>query len=118
MTTEHLAALSVKLPSTGNTLQVLPAGAFRPIDGRPMKVPAWTINRHSAAQIIEAASASKVKLLVDYEHQSLKAQDNGQPVPAAGWFKTLEWREGEGLFATDVEWTEKAQGMIQRGEYR
>jgi phage I-like protein len=118
MSKQDLAVCAVKLPSTGNTIQILPAGDFRPIDGRAMKVPAWKIDRHNAEQIIQAASASNVKLLVDYEHQSLKANDNGQPVPAAGWFKTLEWREGEGLYATDVAWTEKARGMIQSGEYR
>lgn len=30
----------------------------------------------------------------------------------------MEWREGEGLYATDVEWTGKARDMIQSGEYR
>lgn len=41
-----------------------------------------------------------------------------QPAPAAGWFKRMEWREGIGLFATDVRWTDKAKVMIAAREYR
>ncbi|WP_281424767.1 phage protease [Paludibacterium yongneupense] len=37
---------------------------------------------------------------------------------AAGWFKNLEWRDGQGLFATDVEWTPAAAKAIADHEYR
>jgi phage I-like protein len=111
------AACTVALTSTGNTIQLLPAGEFRTTDTRPADVDAWRLDAESAAALI-AASAAKGKLVIDYEHQSLSATKNGQPAPAAGWFKTLEWREGQGLFATDVEWTDKARQMIQSGEYR
>lgn len=118
MSTLCLAALAVELPSVGNIIKILPAGDFRARDGRPRGLPAWKVGPESAARIIATLDASKVRVPIDYEHQSLKAKDNGQPAPAAGWFKTVEWRDGEGLFATDVEWTEKARGMIQSGEYR
>ncbi|MDY0011306.1 MAG: phage protease [Rhodocyclaceae bacterium] len=117
MTSPQLAALAVKLPSAGNTLQLLPAGEFRARDGRPQNLPAWKMDRASAGRIIAALEAAKTKVPIDYEHQGLKARDNGQPAPAAGWFKRAEWREGEGLYATDVAWTEKARAMIQGGEY-
>lgn len=117
MTTPQLAALAVKLPSAGNTLQLLPAGEFRARDGRPRNLPAWKMDQASAGRIIAALEAAKTKVAIDYEHQGLKARDNGQPAPAAGWFKSAEWREGEGLYATDVAWTEKARAMIQGGEY-
>jgi phage I-like protein len=55
--------------------------------------------------------------VVDYEHQTLLAAQNGHPAPAAGWFSKLEWRES-GLFAIDVEWTERATQMIEGGEYK
>lgn len=59
-------------------------------------------------------------LVIDYEHQTLNAEKNGQPAPAAGWFKgsSVEWREGSGLFATNVEWTDAAKALITAKEYR
>lgn len=112
-----IAVCSVALASTSNTVQLLPAGSFRSRDGRPEDVEAWTLDANSAAVLI-SASSRKGRFVIDYEHQSLSAVQNGQPAPAAGWFSVLEWREGEGLFATDVEWTEKARQMINSGEYR
>ena len=117
MTRPTYAACAVALKSSGNTVQLLPAGEFRAKDGRPTDVDAWLLDAESAAALI-AASTGKDRFVIDYEHQSLKSTVNGQPAPAAGWFKTMEWREGEGLFATDVEWTDKAAQMIQSGEYR
>src|SRR5574337_423937 len=117
MNTTCLAALAVKLPSVGNIIKLLPAGEFRARDGRPKGLPAWKMGPESAARIIAILEDSNVRVPIDYEHQSLKANENGQPAPAAGWFKTAEWRDGDGLYATDVEWTEKARAMIQNGEY-
>lgn len=112
-----LATCAVQLKSKGNEVQLMPAGAFRAIDGRPRDIDAWHLDAKIAAAVI-AASALKNRIVIDYEHQSLATQTNGQPAPAAGWFKAMEWREGEGLFAVDVEWTEKARAMIQGGEYQ
>lgn len=55
--------------------------------------------------------------MVDYEHQTQLAAQNGQPAPAAGWITSLEWEEGRGLFA-GVDWTDKARAHIRAGEYR
>lgn len=112
-----LAACAVRLKSKGNEVQLMPAGDFRAIDGRPTGVDAWRLNAKIAAEVI-AASGRQSRIVIDYEHQSLATQANGKPAPAAGWFKVMEWREGEGLFAVDVEWTEKARAMIQGGEYQ
>lgn len=115
--TTAYAACAVALSSTGNVIQLLPAGTFRAKDGRPDDVDAWTLDEQSAGVLI-AASSVQGRLVIDYEHQSLNSQANGQPAPAAGWFSRMEWREGEGLFAVDVEWTDKASQMIKAGEYR
>lgn len=117
MSLSEFASCSVALKSAGNVIQLLPAGEFRTVDGRPEEVAAWRLDGGCASSVI-AASTRKNRTVIDYEHQSIKADKNGQPVPAAGWFSALEWREGEGLFATDVEWTEKAAAMIKSGEYR
>ncbi len=89
-------------------IQLLPAGEFAARDGRPGKGGKWKIDAAIAAALIALAEARTTPFVLDYEHQTLHAERNGQPAPAAGWFKTLEWREGKGLYATDVQWTERA----------
>lgn len=116
------ATLSLILPTAGAEIQLLPAGLFRAADGsgRPEGLPGWYIDAEIAGRIIAAASARATKYVIDYEHQTFLAEKNGQPAPAAGWFdgRGLVWREGQGLFATQVEWTERARIMIGDGEYR
>jgi phage I-like protein len=53
---------------------------------------------------------------IDYEHQTINADVNGQPAPAAGWIKALEARD-DGIWGR-VEWTKKAASMIAAKEYR
>lgn len=116
-----LAACSfdLQVPAEGNiiTLQVTPAGQFKPRDGREMKVPSWNINTALATAVVQRFAAKKTPPVVDYEHQTLWKEENGQPAPAAGFFRSLEWREGEGLFA-QVELTARAKQYIADGEYR
>ncbi|MGK4362853.1 phage protease [Ectopseudomonas chengduensis] len=116
-----LAACSFALgaPAADNTIwvQVTPAGHFLPADGREIKVPSWHINQAVATKVIERFHARKNKRVVDYEHQTLLKEENGQPAPAAGWYQALEWREGEGLFA-QVQLTARAAQYIAEGEYQ
>ncbi len=100
------------------TVQLLPAGLFRAQDGRPQDIPGWRLDAAAAQRLIAQAQARANPTVIDYEHQTLHSKANGQPAPAAGWFTRLEWREGEGLFAADVQWTAKARAMIGAGEYR
>lgn len=102
----------------GNTIQLLPAGSFRAFDGRPLGKPDWRLDAALAQVLVAAASARTTPYAIDYDHQTLLAKVNGQPAPAAGWFQRLEWREGFGLFAIDVQWTAAAQAMIDAKEYR
>lgn len=116
-TPSHLALAACAFALTaGAEIQLLPAGEFRAIDGRPKDTPAWRIDAELAAALIADVDARANPLVLDYEHQTLLAADNGQPAPAAGWFKRLEWHE-DGLWAVDVEWTERARAMIEAGEY-
>lgn len=116
-----LAACSYALPDPAADrtvwLQVTPAGYFKPMDNREMVVPAWHIDAAVASQVIARFKATTTPRVLDYEHQTLLRQDNGQPAPAAGWFRDLEWREGQGLFAL-VELTARAAQYIAGGEYR
>lgn len=113
-----IARLSVEIPASGGSLQLLPAGDFRARDGRPKECAAWHINADIAAAIVALVNERETPYVIDYEHQTLAAATNGLPAPAAGWFKKVEWREGEGLFAVDVQWTDRAAGMIAAKEYR
>ncbi len=107
-------ALSAQLIELGGsvptTIRLLPAGRFKAKDGRPAGLPdGWHLDDASAAQVIASAQAQQDQFLIDYEHQTLYSEDNGAKAPAAGWFSALEWRPGDGLYATDVAWTDYAQ---------
>lgn len=117
-----LAALTVQITDrTGKSIQLLPAGSFTSVDGRPASIAActqWVCGPQQGSAIVALAAQQANPMVIDYEHQTLNSQQNGQPAPAAGWFKNLEWRDGQGLFATDVEWTPAAARAIADGEYR
>jgi len=127
--TPHIAALTVDLAlisttdgQAPRTLKLLPAGNFSARDGRPGNVATascshWTLTAALAAPLVAEASQRATRYVIDYEHQTLRAADNGKPAPASGWFGTLEWRP-DGLYATDVEWTAAAAAMIVAKEYR
>ncbi|MGL5344843.1 MAG: phage protease [Plesiomonas sp.] len=118
---KNLAALSIEIAvgaETPSRLRILPAGEFRSVDGRPYECAAWVMTPAAAARIIETVNARATELCFDYEHQTLRAAQNGQPAPAAGWFSRLEWIDGDGLYATDIRWTEPAAEMIRKKEYR
>lgn len=119
----QLAALAVSLTGAAAPAEIrlLPAGSFRSADGsgRPAGIASgWLLDDAQAARLVAAAAARVSDYAIDYEHQTLLASENGQPAPAAGWFKQLEWRAGDGLYAVDVRWTERAAAMIAAGEYR
>ncbi|AZF88289.1 hypothetical protein [Meiothermus phage MMP7] len=75
----------------------------------------FLFDREAAASVIERWREYGNRLSIDYEHQALEPVTNG-PVPAAGWFD-LELRE-DGLWAINVEWTERAQALLAGREYR
>jgi phage I-like protein len=114
-----LSARLIELDGAAPTeFRLLPVGQFKAKDGRPQGLPGWVMNDANAAAILSAASAQQDKFLIDYDHQTLHSKTNGQPAPAAGWFGRMEWRPGDGLFATDIEWTAAARAAIEAHEYR
>jgi phage I-like protein len=122
MTQKTAAALSLELvPPDGDSVpeeaHLLPAGEFRATDGRPRELKAWRLDEAAAQAVIARAAAKSNDTLIDFEHQSLHAEWNGQPAPAAGWFRELQWRAG-GLFAAGIRWTDRARKMIASREYR
>jgi phage I-like protein len=99
--------------------QLLPAGFFKAVDGRPHDVPGgqWYLDATIAQRLIDQVQAAANDLVIDYEHQTLRKDENGQPAPAAGWFKDIEWRDGSGLWIKP-RWTERAKSFVNNGEYR
>ncbi len=117
-----LGILSARLPASADGwAQLLPAGYFQSIDGRPDDVPSgqWFLDGTIAAALISRLSGLKNDRVIDYEHQTLNSERNGQPAIAAGWFgvSEIEWREGDGLYIKP-RWTDKARGHIRADEYR
>lgn len=106
----------VAVPAQQVLLQLTPGQDFAPSDGRAMDVPAWRMDAQVAQRVIAAFNAQQPPV-IDYEHQTLHKEANGQPAPAAGWMHGLRWIEGQGLFA-QAELTERARGLVQAGEYR
>lgn len=75
------------------------------------------LTRANAEKIVKDWQDKATLLHFDYEHGTFSdAALAGQPVPASGWYK-LEARD-DGLWAVDIEWTEKAKEMIRTKEYR
>ena len=109
------AATSIELPADGDPPQeilLLPAGTIetRPHDGRE----AW--HNPDADAVVAATSELRLDLAIDYEHQSARAERNGQPAPAAGWIKRVFARDG--AVWGEVEWTKRAADHITSREYR
>lgn len=120
-----VAALSVELAASASSappaeFRLLPYGRFRAADGsgRPEDVPeGWFLDQALAARVAAEFNTRSDSRVIDYEHQTLHAEENGRPAPAAGWIGRLEAR-ADGLYAVGVEWTANAAAMIAAREYR
>ena len=126
MSTAYTSSIAARVltdaggPAPGR-IQLFPMGEFSARDGRPgtlkgVNVKAWTITPIIAAAVIARWQARETPLVVDYEHQTINAAENGKPAPAAGWIESLE-AGTDGLYAT-VKWTDAARAFIQADEYR
>lgn len=102
-------------------MRVLPDGEFDAVDGRPgnvegVKAKKWVMNAQTAQVVIANFAARGLKLVIDYDHQTMRSAVNGQPAPAAGWITALEYVPGKGLIAS-VEWTEDGGEAVAEREY-
>ncbi|WP_349917724.1 phage protease [Aeromonas veronii] len=117
-----LAVLDAALnPGADGWHQLLPMGPFKARDGRPFDVPGghWQLDKAIATTLLNRVREQGQDILIDYDHQTLKTDQNGQPAPAAGWYNAdeIEWREGQGLFIKP-RWTDRAAALVAAGEYR
>jgi phage I-like protein len=124
------AALSRQLNSDSQTslvlgedgyIQALPDGAFAAVDGRPLDVKGgkWLMDREAFAALQANTPHQAGDLVIDYEHQTLNKDSNGQPAPAAGWFNItdVQYREGKGLFIKP-RFTDNATAFLSAKEYK
>jgi phage I-like protein len=118
--TQIAACLFSLSPDADGAIQLFPAGQFDAPRGALRGQGPWKLDAPSAQRLISAVARRTNPILIDYEHQSLLVAENGKPVPAAGWIEpaSLQWREGEGLFAAEVKWTGAASAHIAADEYR
>lgn len=113
----RLAALSAALaPSSASCVLLIPAGPFRAKDGRPEEVAHWELLPATAAALCAQFADQGTDMVVDYEHQTLNTQSNGQPAPASGWITALRW-DAAGLWG-EVTWTAAARAAIDADAYR
>jgi len=112
-----IAACALNRTPNGR-VQILPDGVFKTLDGRPNGLPGFVVK--NPEKLLALAAAQKNDFVIDYEHQTLNAESNGKPNPAAGWFNgsAIQYVPGEGFFAEAVNWTGTATSFIENDEYR
>ena len=102
-------------------VQALPDGAFAAVDGRPFDVQGgkWLMDAQAFAALKANTPHQAGDLVIDYEHQTLNKEKNGQPAPAAGFFNIddLVYRQGEGLFIKP-RFNDKALAHLAAQEYK
>lgn len=118
----RIAAMSFEFGQDGaaqTEAHLLPPGPFRSVDVRPVECAAWQLDAAIAARVIALAAGKKTDIVVDFEHQGLRSAENGRRNEAAGWIpRTLEWREGSGLWAVGIKWVGDTADLIAAKKYR
>lgn len=110
--------LTVGPDGVTNEAHLLPPGPFRAVDGRPKDCTAWRLDYAIAESLIARMRAKANDTLIDFEHQSLRTETNGKRVEAAGWFRDMEWRDGKGLYAINVQWVGDTAALIKDKKLR
>ena len=120
--TQNIAILGAELITQDNGLvQLLPAGKFNAVDSRPADVTGnhWLMDEIAFESLKANTPHQQGDLVIDYEHQTLKAPENGKPAIASGFFNIddVTFIAGKGLFIKP-KWTEQAQAHLSAGEYK
>lgn len=117
-----IALLSAALPLLGAAadVQLIPAGEFEGVDGRPGDGLTWKLPNAAGRALVVKLNArhAKTAFQLDYEHQLLLSEQNGKPAPASAWINKFEWRDDDGLYGKSVRWTSNARAFINADEYR
>lgn len=104
--------------SVPDEVQLLPYGKIKGRDGRKFSMfDVAAVIANTLKWYNPASNSDKLDLVIDYEHQTLFADKNGAPAPAAGWIKQLINKGKDGLWGK-VEWTKRAEKAVADREYR
>lgn len=116
--TAPIAALALRVTRDDGKTRLIPAGEFNAPRGAMSGSGPWHLDEPGARAIIQQAATRSTDIPIDYEHQTLLAERNGLPAPAAGWIdpRSLEWR-ADGLYGA-VAWTADARAAIDADGYR
>ena len=91
---------------------VVPFGTWR---GHPQGT--FTIGQAEAEEIVSNFRHLGIEVVIDFEHQTHRSDENGQRAPAAGWIDDLEIRP-TGIFAHAARWTRLGDTSLRELEYR
>lgn len=111
-------ASSVALSGVPTEIQLIKPGTWKGYRNPEGEVQTMTVTEDDIHNMAKEFSENNQRdRVIDYEHQTLMSQQNGQPAPAAGWIKKVIDRGKDGLWAV-VEWTAKAADAIRNKEYK
>ncbi|WIX31243.1 phage protease [Salinicola sp. JS01] len=114
-TAAPVAVCSLRISASDHKTRLIPAGTFDAPRGSMRGGGPWRLDEAHARRIIQQAATRNADIVVDYEHQTLLSETNGQPAPAAGWVApdSLEWRT-DGLYGV-IQWTATAKAAVSPG---
>ncbi|SJN11631.1 Mu-like prophage FluMu I protein [Halomonas citrativorans] len=117
-TKPRVAVCALSVQTTNDKTRLMPSGTFHAPRGAAEGTGPWHLSAEQAQAIIRLAAARSTDIAIDYEHQTLYAEQNGKPAPASGWVdpRSLEYRE-DGLYGS-IDWTAAAKAAIDANEYR
>ena len=81
------AADPASLEGVPREVKILPLGRVQSMKGT------FEVDDESCRTIMAQFKGRHLDLVIDYEHQTLHKEANGQPAPAAGWMHGLRWIE-------------------------
>lgn len=99
-----------------NIVQLIPMGTSKPRNGKPASITLEDLNH--AQQVVDATASyhSGADVVIDFDHQTVRAPAVAGTAPAAGWMKRI-YASDQGIMA-EVEWTEEASAMLRDRKYR
>lgn len=110
--TALLALETEAVDAHSSYVHLVPAGTFIGRDGRGP----YSLVDPEAVIAASRQLAGEQQLVIDYNHSSDKAAQNGGPAPAAGWITAMQSRS-DGIWGL-VEWTARAAAHLAAREYR
>lgn len=89
-----LAVCTLRVYPGREFIRLIPDGEFHAPRGALEGAGPWRLTPQSAARVIAANRNRAADILIDFEHQALLSERNGQRVIAAGWVdpRSLEYR--------------------------